>query len=132
MIHQGEKLYGVHGDLRRLLQAAAKHREILVIWGVRGHDDQEKAFLAGTSKEHWPDSCHNVCDARPLATAFDLGPYPYTEAPELYHQIAGIVLWVAEDIGIKIRWGGCWRDDGTFRNKKGDLNDLGHFELGSA
>ena len=40
---------------------------------------------------------------------------------------AGYVQGVAEQLGIKIRWGGDWDSDFDFKDQT--FNDLVHFEL---
>jgi len=45
---------------------------LTVSCGFRNEADQEAAFAAGTSKEHWPNGKHN----RRPSDAADVEPYP--------------------------------------------------------
>jgi peptidoglycan L-alanyl-D-glutamate endopeptidase CwlK len=94
----------------------------------RGKADQEAAVARGTSKVHYPNSAHNQTDdGRPCSCAVDVLPYPFKgwEAPESrasWGRIADAVFKAADEIGVKVRWGGGRPDH--------DFNwDLPHFEL---
>lgn len=91
--------------------------------GHRNEKQQNRAYRLGNSKKKWPDSRHN----QKPSTAVDLAPY-YPEKPhwrwkkkEDFCLLAGWVLAVARQMGIKITWGGFWR-----------MRDLGHFQLEEA
>jgi len=84
---------------------------------------QDKAFSEGMSTKKWPLSEHNSWPSK----AIDIAPYPIDwEDEKRFFRLAIVILFVALKKNISIRWGGAW--DGV-PNKKGQLNDLGHFEL---
>lgn len=60
--------------------------------------------------------------------AVDVGVYPYDpNAPEaVYAKIKEYVFAAAAELGIRIRWGGDWNQNG--KTEHGE-NDFGHFEL---
>jgi len=105
--------------------------------GWRGEVLQNQLFDAGKSKKRWPDSKHNAVDVlgEPRSLAFDAYPYvrvngkggiPWTDARYWYF-LAGVLLTTAEEVGVKLRWGGDWDGDTDFSDQTFD--DLGHFEL---
>jgi peptidoglycan L-alanyl-D-glutamate endopeptidase CwlK len=60
--------------------------------------------------------------------AVDLAPYPidWKNTKRFYH-FAGIVLGVATEMGIRIRWGGDWDMDDDLDDQS--FMDLVHFEI---
>lgn len=60
--------------------------------------------------------------------AVDVGVYPYDpNAPEaVYAKIKEYVFAAADELKIRIRWGGDWNQNG--KTEHGE-NDFGHFEL---
>ena len=60
--------------------------------------------------------------------AIDAAPSPIDwNDRERFFYFAGVVKGVAEEMGIKIRWGGDWDGDNDFDDQTFD--DLVHFEL---
>ena len=89
--------------------------------GFRTAAEQQRLFERGASKVEWPDSKHNnTFEGRPYSLAVDIGPWPldWDNLPE-FHHMAGRVLQAADDLGIRLIWGGHWK---TFK-------DYPHFEL---
>lgn len=62
------------------------------------------------------------------ARAVDLAPYPvvWTDLKK-FAVIAGMMLAAANEMGVKLRWGGNWDGDNDLHDNKPE--DPGHFEL---
>lgn len=98
--------------------------------------EQQKAFVAaGTSKTM--NSKHLITPEHSFSRAVDAGPYPHRWPQEgskdfwkdwgrLYY-FAGVVVTVAQELGIDIRYGGDW--NGNFELKDENFFDGVHFEL---
>jgi hypothetical protein len=111
-------------ELIRLANEVIKYADCTVLWGFRDKREQEKAFVEGKSKLHFPHSAHNRYPSRGI----DLAPYPidWSDIRRFYY-FGGYVIGVAHRLEIPIRWGGDW--DGDFQVKDQNFNDLVHFEL---
>jgi peptidoglycan LD-endopeptidase CwlK len=97
-----------------------------IAFGYRGEQEQNEAYENGKSTKRWPYSKHNKMPSK----AVDI--YPYVNGKVSYNKLhccvlAGIVLTTAAKLGIKIRWGGNWNQDGEPITDQ-EFNDLGHFE----
>lgn len=62
----------------------------------------------------------------------DVAPYPvsWAETPanmERFAYLAGVVMTTAARLGVKLRWGGDWDQDGDTRDET--FRDRPHFEL---
>jgi len=110
-------LKGIHPDLRRVMDRALAISPIdfIVIEGLRTKERQAQLVKSGASKTM--NSRHitgHAVDLLPVGpdgkAAFD---WP------LYHKIAPAVKAAAQELGVKIVWGGDWK---TFK-------DGPHFEL---
>lgn len=111
--------------LQEICNLAIEIMDFTVITGHRTKEEQEKAFLGGKSKLKWPDGKHNQMPSM----AVDIAPYPidWNDTARFY-LLAGIMLGIARQRGIKLRWGGDW--NGDFNLKDNKFQDVGHFELG--
>lgn len=122
-----EQLNTCHPKLIKVLEAAIKKIDFSVVEGHRGEADQNRAVAEGNSRTRWPNSKHNKMPSE----AVDIWPYPFK--PEYWHQmevwenLAKVILECAEELGIKIRWGGDWNQNGDWRDEK--FIDGPHFEL---
>lgn len=104
---------------------------IAIIFGYRNKADQDKAFAEGKTKLKFPNSKHNSLPSM----AIDMVPVELKDKRETIdwndrermHLFAGYVLAVADQMGIKLRWGGDW--DGDTEVKDNSFDDLVHFEL---
>lgn len=87
-----------------------------IITGHREQAAQDAAVFSGKSRTPWPMSKHNSIPSR----AVDVAPYPldWSDIPA-FHALNDVVQDAAQDLGIKIRWGG------TFTH----LKDYDHWEL---
>ena len=107
-----------HEDIQKVLNEAINHYDFSVIWGHRGMEAQNKAYLEGNSNLEWPKSKHN---SNP-SMAVDIIPYPggFARSNEEFTIMATHIFRAASVCGVpNLIWGGHWR---TFK-------DLAHFEL---
>lgn len=96
-----------------------KYTDAHISWSWRGRDEQEKAFVEGKTKLHFPDSAHNKMN----------GLVKYSCALDLFQINNGVAkfapLWYAklaqeiEKNKLPLIWGGAWKH----------LGDQDHFEL---
>ncbi len=113
--------------LQRIALEVVKDFDCTVVTGQRGRAEQNKAYKNGKSKLKFPQSKHN----KTPSLAMDLAPYIKGkgiswDASQCYY-FAGYVMRVADELGIKIRWGGDWDGDHDVKDQR--FNDLVHFEL---
>jgi len=119
-----EQIATLHPDLQRVLREVIKLMDISVVQGYRSPEEQDRAFREGNSELRAGESKHNKLPS----LAVDIHPYPYDpEDRERFTYMAGMVVGVAHAMGIRVRWGGDWDQDGEVRDN--DFDDLFHFEL---
>ncbi len=113
-----------HFDLQRILEEAIKITDFTVLCGHRDKVAQMEACKTGRSKLEWPKSRHNSVPSQ----AVDIAPSPLNWSDrERFVYLAGVVKAVAHSLGIKLRWGGDWNENGVFSDEA--FSDLPHFEL---
>ncbi len=116
-------------DLQRLFNAVVKTYDCTILEGHRDPKRQEKLYFTGKSKikrgKH-NDTPSNAVDVSPYPIPNKWGEDNFKELAKFYH-FAGFVLAKAEELKIKIRWGGDWDSDKEFTDQ--NFNDLVHFEL---
>jgi peptidoglycan L-alanyl-D-glutamate endopeptidase CwlK len=124
-----EQLSSCHADLQKLFNEVIKHYDCTILEGHRSNEEQEELFNQGKSKLKAGKSKHNNTPS----LAVDVAPY-HIKKPNIdwdcadnFYLFSGYVLGVANQLGIKIRWGGSWDKTLDVRNNK--FNDLVHFEL---
>jgi len=135
------KLNTSHYRLQVLFEHIVKYYDCTILYGHRGEEAQNRLFSEKKSKVQWPDSEHNSNPSR----AVDVAPWPIPEnwgdlsrndapARDLewkervkFYEFAGIVKFVAKQMGIRVRWGGDWDGDGAYTDQSFD--DLLHWEL---
>lgn len=111
-----ERLLTCDHRLQRLFNDVIKFLDCSVICGHRGKLEQDKAYAEGKSKLRWPDSKHNVSPSK----AVDVIPYPQDWSNiQRFREFAVIVKECAARLGIKVRWGGDWKE----------FPDFPHWEL---
>jgi peptidoglycan L-alanyl-D-glutamate endopeptidase CwlK len=119
-----QRLLSCDERLQRLMREAIKHVDFTVICGHRGRDEQEDAFRLGRSKVRWPNSKHN----RYPSVAVDVAPYPIDwQDTARFARLAGYIERIAQEMDIRIRWGGDWDMDGRTADER--LVDMPHIEL---
>ncbi len=125
-----EKLATVDPRLRAIVEEAIKVYDFTVLCGVRTKEEQQAAKDGGFSKVVWPESKHNLKPGRndKFSLAVDLAPYPidWNDLKRFYF-LAGIVMAIAAQKGVKLRWGGDFNRDYNFSNDK--FVDVPHFEI---
>jgi len=116
------KLATCHLDLQKIFNEIIKTRDCTIICGARTLEDQQKAFNGGFSKIDGvkKKSKHQITKEQPLSLAVDVLPYPIKWDDKKGHEdFARAVKATAEHLGIKIKWGG------DFKN----FPDRPHYEL---
>lgn len=135
------KLAQLHPDLVRIAEIAIVSTPFdwRIVQTARTIAQQREYFLAGNSKVN-PDAYptpealyaaakHVVGPGAPLARAMDVaivGKDPYNVNSLTY--LAGVIRRISIELGIPIRWGGDFDEDGLLI-EKGTFVDAPHFEL---
>ena len=119
-----ERLATCEKDLQLVFNEVIKHVDCSVLEGHRSKDRQNSLYEDGKTKVRYPNGRHNSSPSR----AVDVTPYPVDWADrERQTLFAGFVIGVANQMGIKLRWGGDWDQDFQVQDNKFD--DFPHFEL---
>lgn len=117
-------------QLQLLFNNVVEQFDCSIIQGRRSKAQQNKYFAEGKSKVRWPNSKHNVLNPTDLSRAVDVAPYINGKISwdnnQCYY-FAGYVMRVADELGIKIRWGGSWDMDRDVNDQT--FQDLTHFEI---
>lgn len=97
------------------------HQDCHISWSYRGKEAQEKAFLDGKSKLHFPLSMHNKSDdqGNPCAMALDLFELDYNGIARWAWKYFRDIADRANVDGDPIEWGGTWSS----------ISDADHFQL---
>lgn len=105
--------------------------DFAVIQGRRSKEEQNRFFSMGRSRVEWPNGAHNVLNPDDLAEAVDIQPVIDGKPSNNYRHfifLAGVVMAIAKQRGVPLRWGGNWDMDGEpITDQK--FQDLYHFEL---
>ena len=98
-----------------------------IIQGHRNHADQIIAYRDGFSKVQWPNGKHNGLPSK----AMDVQTYPRPQKPselrEEQFYLLGLYRGVAHEMGLEVRTGADWDNDGEVSDNGWD--DLFHVEL---
>lgn len=119
----------VHPDLRAVAEKVMSYQvfDFAIVWGHRGQEAQDQAFLAGNSTKRWPDSLHN----RTPSPALDFAPWVNGGIPwkdtHAFAVIGGMFIAAGRELGIDITYGGDWDMDGETTDQR--LQDWGHVQL---
>jgi len=116
-----ERLKGVHPDLVRVVKRALELTEydFSVIEGVRSIETQRAYVEKGVSK---------TMNSRHLTGhAVDLYPVGRPTPWDRCHNVAAAMLAAAKELGIHVRWGGDFNENG--RSDDESFYDGPHFEL---
>ncbi len=121
-----KRLEGVDSRLIDLLERVCKYFDITVIEGKRSQERQDLLVKQGKSKTKFGKHVQGK--------AVDIAPYPIDwNARDDFHMLGGFVLGVANQMGLRVRWGGCWRYDSLYQGqrttKTNSFDDLVHFEI---
>lgn len=119
-----EKLKELDHTFKLVLEDAIREFDFSVIWTHRGKEAQDRANAEGWSKLRWPLSKHN----KKPAQAVDIVPYPnlYDSTYAEFYEMATYVMAAALHRGLRIRWGGHWKN---FTGKGENNRDWAHFEI---
>lgn len=102
-----EKLNTADPRLQLLFNEIIRHRDCTILCGHRDQEEQEQAFRTGNSKARFGESPHNKVPA----LAVDVMPYPINwDDLKGIHEFAGFVQGVASQMGIKVKWGGRFKN----------------------
>ena len=121
-----KRLEGVDSRLIDLLERVCKYFDITVIEGKRSQERQDLLGKQGKSKTKFGKHVQGK--------AVDIAPYPIDwNARDDFHMLGGFVLGVANQMGLRVRWGGCWRYDSLYEGqrttKTNNFDDLVHIEI---
>jgi len=125
-----ERLDTCHPILREIFREVVLHYDCAIVEGHRTNERQEELLALRKTTLGAGQSKHN----RYPSLAVDAAPYYATEESsipwdnrERFLLFGGFVLGVATGLGYRLRWGGDWDGDRTFKDQK--FHDLPHFEL---
>lgn len=123
-----ENLLTTHQELQLIIYTAIRISPIdfAVIEGHRGKKKQNQYYVEGKSKVRFPKGKHNPIPS----DAFDVVPYVAGKLSWNFNHccvLAGVILAIAANLGILLRWGGNWDMDGEPITDQ-DFQDLAHFE----
>jgi peptidoglycan L-alanyl-D-glutamate endopeptidase CwlK len=121
-----ERLIGVDVRLVNLLNTVVKYFDISIIEGLRSQERQDELVKKGASKTKFSKHIEGK--------AVDIAPYPIDwKSRDDFHYLGGFVLGIANQMGLKIRWGGDWDASSLYKGKRTTKNnsfdDLVHIEL---
>lgn len=107
-----DNLSTCHAKLQQIMLEAIKVYDFSVICGYRGQEAQDKAFNDGYSKVKYPDGDHNKTpsDAVDCMPWFKDGKHIRWDDKVSMSHLAGIIKGIAYARGIKIGWGGDYRN----------------------
>lgn len=115
-----KNLKGVHPKLVEVVKRALELSPVdfTVIEGVRSHERQKELFAQGFTKTL--NSKHFINSKTGFGHAVDIVPLPVDwNNPKPFILVAEAMKKAADELGVKITWGGSWR---TFK-------DLPHYQL---
>lgn len=119
-----DRLDTCHDDLQRLVESLVEDGyDITVIEGHRTQEKQDEYFRTGKSKLKWPDGKH--CATPSNAVDIMENPIDWNDRKRI-EAFAKVVLFRAQALGLKIRWGGDWNQNGKSDDEK--FFDGPHFE----
>ena len=134
------KLDTVRSDLVEVAQYVISLQvfDLTIVWGWRGEEVQNQAFLSGASTKQWPDSEHNIIglDGKPLSNAIDFAPWcllpngtwgiPWKDT-HAFAVLGGMFIAAGAVLDTPVIYGGDWDMDGTTTDQI--LMDWGHVEV---
>ena len=115
--------------LQKILNHAIKEVDFTILCGHRNEEDQNEAYRTGKSTKRWPQSKHNKKPSLAVDVAPWFGPQVKIDWDDLlaFARLAGYFEAIADHLGIRIRWGADWNENGRSRDER--FIDAGHFEL---
>lgn len=129
-----KKLEGLHPDVVAVVTRAIEvtTQDFTVLCGVRTLAEQKELYAQGRTKPGqivtWTLKSRHLPAADGFGRAVDLAPYPIDwNDLSKFDAIAKAMFDASEELGIPIRWGADWDQDGNPR-ERGET-DSPHFEL---
>lgn len=130
-----DKLQGVHPKLVDVVKRAIEltKQDFKVLEGVRTPERQKELYAQGRTKPGpkvtWTlTSNHFVNPKTGYGHAVDLVPYPVDwETLSKFDAVQKAMFAAAKELGVTIRWGADWDQDGKPR-ERGE-SDSPHFEI---
>jgi peptidoglycan LD-endopeptidase CwlK len=130
-----ETLKGVHPDLVKVIERAISlsKQDFTVLEGVRTKQRQQELYAQGRSKPGaivtWTLNSRHFIQSDGFGHAVDLAPWPIDwKTLSKFDAIAEAMFQASKELGVPIRWGADWNENGTPR-ERGET-DSPHFELG--
>lgn len=115
-----ERLRGVNVKLVNVLNELIKMMDVTVIEGLRSADRQKELLAKGATKVKYSKHMEGK--------AVDIAPYPIDwEDRDRFYYMGGMLRGIAQQLGVKVRFGGDWDGDGE--TKDNNFDDLVHIEL---
>ena len=115
-----QRLKGVNPDLINVLNQLIKIMDVTIIEGLRTEKRQNELLAQGKSKTKYSKHL--------LGKAVDLAPYPIDwNDRDRFHYMGGMLRGIANQLNVRVRWGGDWDSDGE--TKDNGFDDLVHIEL---
>lgn len=116
------RLQTCHPKLQKIFLKLAETLDFTVIEGHREVKLQEELYAKGLTKLKFGK--HNKIPSE----AIDIAPNPIDwKNIKRFYEVHKMVMEIAKDLDIAVRWGGDWDQDGDFKDQT--FNDLVHFEL---
>lgn len=110
--------------IQKIFTKALHICDLTVVTGYRDEETQNEMFRTGKSQLWFPLGKHNVYPS----LAIDAAPYPINwKDRERMTLFAGLVIGIASEMGINLRWGGDWDQDWQVNDN--NFDDLIHFEI---
>ena len=114
------RLKGVNSKLVNVLNELIKIMDVTIIEGVRSKERQAELLEKGATKVKYSRHMEGK--------AVDLAPYPIDwNNRDGFYYMGGMIRGIAQQMGLKVRFGGDWDSDGD--TKDNSFDDLVHEEI---
>jgi peptidoglycan LD-endopeptidase CwlK len=121
-----------HADLQKVFDRIITKIDCTIIEGSRSIEDQREYFRTGKSHLN-PDEPGQLAKCKHLTTpsqAVDVLPCPIDwKDRERIALFAGFVLATADDLDVRLLWGGNWDRDFSTLDKTAGFFDGPHYQL---
>ena len=123
------RLAQAHPSLILLFEKVAETVDIVVLEAHRELEQEAQNIAKGVSHLKDPMNCLH-CRSPSLAVDAAATPVDWNDTEAFNRFALDVVKPAADELGIKVRWGGAWNDiEGWTLNPPHSFNDLDHFEL---
>ncbi len=120
-------LAGADGRLRRIARKVIVIKDHSILKSHRPKAEQDDAFASGKSKLEWPHGKHNVVPSLAIDVQTYPRPYSARDLREEQYYLLGLYVGIGAEMGIELRTGADWDDDGEVTDNGWD--DLFHVEI---